>query len=184
MPKDLFTAAAVGLACSAAQSSQKKRYEAIQREMKAHDLRTYSPATSRDYREMRERYPDEPLGYLYPNRMSTETWKQYFTKNQWFFRVQNPSSFGIYLFNDRDIMGWNPEWGNIYEEYHKWCDATGVPKERRHLSRFFANPPHVKTEKEIIAERQQKTAHEISSSLPILGWVLVALFILILLGGG
>ena len=177
MPKDLFAAAAAGLACAAANNSQKKRYEEIQKELKKYDLKAYGPATESGRKAMEAAHPDEPLGYLYPNRMSTETWKQYCTKSQWLYRVQNPSIYGIYLFGDRDIMGWNPEWGDICEEYEKWCNIMIIPEEKRHLRSFFANPPHIQTTEEIIEERKKKEAND--APLAILG--LLAIFVFILL---
>jgi len=175
MAKDLFTAAAVGIACAASQHSQEKHYQEIQKQMKIHDAKVFGTAASRNLAEMRERYPDQPLGYLFPNRMTSESWKEYYTKDQWLYRVHKPA-FGIHLFVDRDIMGWNPAWGNISEEYQKWCAAMGIPPKERHLTSFFANPPHLKTAAEIIEERKQKEKEE--EPMAILGIILIAIFII------
>lgn len=111
---------------------------------------------------------DEPLGYLRPSAFISPEWKEYLTKEQWLREAHTDKRF--HLWNSDDLNGWNKAWGDPLQEYHKWCDKNDIPNYRRHLVRFFQNPPLSVAAQRAIdekkkAERAEKEKEEFTTTV-------------------
>lgn len=124
---------------------------------------------------------DAKLGYLRPSPFTMPNWREYLTKEQWLREAHTGERFHVW--NSDDLFGWNSAWGDPCEEYQKWCDANDIPVFKRHLIRFFQNPPLSQAAKQAElkkkeAESAQQKNNETTNLLMIFLGALLAVLLL------
>lgn len=141
---------------------QKKELERQGQEYIQHKNRVSAQGTADSLEKARAIYgEDAKLGYLYYSRVSFPLYKEYFVKEEW---LRNVHEGRYLLYTKEDLAGWNPDWGDIVEEYTKWCIQKEIPTYNRRQLRLLTELSRPKYEHKIYDSRGHLVSTKETSS--------------------